>query len=95
MLLTLALLAVTGCPPPRHAAPAAPANAVTCSITSDPAGAGILIDGFDQGATPASIKLASGPHQLKLTKSGYFALDASFDVSSSSTSFNGKLVASH
>jgi eukaryotic-like serine/threonine-protein kinase len=49
------------------------------SVSSDPAGANILVDGRDSGrVTPAQINLEKGAHSVLLRKSGY--LDESMSV---------------
>ncbi|KQC03989.1 MAG: hypothetical protein APR53_04245 [Methanoculleus sp. SDB] len=42
------------------------------SVTSDPSGASVSLDGVDQGVTPLTISgISEGPHSLTLAKSGY------------------------
>ena len=46
----------------------------TYAVSSDPAGAAILLDGADTGqVTPAQISVAPGQHQLTLRKQGFVA----------------------
>jgi len=52
--------------------PPPPEPARTVRLTSDPAGAAIVLDGKDAGVTPATVTLASGaPGELRLTRRGY------------------------
>ena len=74
------------------AAPASPPVAqVKVTVTSDPAGASIAIDGTEtQQATPASLTLTAGRHRLRLSKRGFISQDvtlADADVRSGSLSY--------
>jgi serine/threonine protein kinase len=58
------------------------------SVTSEPVGAAILIDGRDTGkVTPAQVSVSTGSHQVALRKAGYF------DFSGSALGQNGQTVA--
>jgi len=63
-------------PPPQPAAPRV-AGSVSVSgavvrITSEPAGAGVVIDGRNRGKTPLELNdLEPGRHDVELTRSGY------------------------
>lgn len=52
------------------AAPAAAAATGTLSISSNPAGAVVLVDGYSRGVTPLSIPLNPGPHNVELRGGG-------------------------
>lgn len=67
-------------PTPRvRAEVAVSAGAVT--ITSEPSGAKVVVDGIERGTTPVEIRgLAAGRHELELTRSGYRAYSGSFSV---------------
>jgi len=47
----------------------APSNG-TVVVNTDPAGAAVVIDGEAHGTTPATAKLAVGPHTIELSKDG-------------------------
>lgn len=50
-------------------------------VASEPAGAGIAVDGKPQpGATPADVEIPPGHHTLHLTASGHDAVDKDVDV---------------
>ena len=63
------------------------------TITSQPSGASVIIDGMDRGTTPITLfDLTPGPHHLKYRLAGYEERDRFFDtnsspLTSSSTSF--------
>src|SRR4029079_8027356 len=42
----------------------------TVAVTTDPAGAAVVIDGEAHGTTPATATLKPGPHTLELSKDG-------------------------
>lgn len=52
----------------------------TVSITSNPLGASITIDGKDYGVTPKLINILIGRHTLELSKVGYSAETKTFEV---------------
>ena len=51
----------------------APASSQTgqVAISSTPEGADVLVDGAFVGNTPATLSLASGKHEIRLTLQGY------------------------
>jgi serine/threonine protein kinase len=58
------------------------------SVTSEPAGAMILVDGKESGkVTPAQVSVSTGSHQIALRKDGYF------EFSGSAVAQNGQTVA--
>lgn len=101
--LSLGLFA--GCeaagPAAGAAAPTPPqavrAGAAPVTITSDPTGASITIDGAIVGEAPLTITLNPGPHRLRATKSGYYpAPETRFQVSRDTPmTHQVTLVASH
>jgi hypothetical protein len=51
------------------------------SITSQPEGASVIIDGKDRGTTPITLfDLAPGRHHLKLRRAGYVERDRFFNT---------------
>ena len=75
-------------PPPSPApikavsapAPKAPEKA-RASISSDPAGADVFIDGVKAGSTPLSLdSIAPGSHQIKVSEDGYDAWTGSLEA---------------
>jgi hypothetical protein len=42
----------------------------TLVVESNPAGAGLLVDGQEQGVTPLTLKLKTGRHQVELRGAG-------------------------
>jgi len=61
-----------GCQKAARKASAQP-NIAQIEIASSPAGSDIEIDGKFVGSTPSLVKVSSGEHTVKLTKSGYTA----------------------
>jgi hypothetical protein len=57
---------------------------VLASITSDPAGAEIEIDGVFVGNTPSEISIQSGSHAVKITKKGFKPFERTMSVSTGS-----------
>ncbi len=54
--------------------PAAPTTAATLTVTSEPSGAEVYLDGKDTGKmTPSTFAVAIGTHAVKVTKDGYDA----------------------
>ena len=54
------------------------------TITSQPSGASVIIDGMDRGTTPITLfDLTPGPHHLKYRLAGYEERDRFFDTNSS------------
>ena len=91
-------LTATGCEPAtQQGLPAARPSAVSVTITTQPAGASIVIDGTPLGAGPLTVKLNPGPHRLKAAKSGYFSADQKLIVASGDAprSIELTLVSSH
>ena len=89
---------VTGCEPAaQQGLPAARPSAVSVTITTQPPGASIVIDGTPLGAGPLTVKLNPGPHRLKAAKSGYFSADQKLIVASGDAprSIELTLVSSH
>lgn len=65
--------------PPSTAASSQPAaKAVDVSVSSQPPGADILVDGIMRGNTPAEIKVEPGLHALELRRDGYLPWKTSF-----------------
>ena len=54
----------------RHFAPAAPAPLGTISVTTEPPGAEVEIDGAKRGLTPINLSLATGAHTLVVRGNG-------------------------
>ncbi len=50
------------------------------SLSTDPSGAKVIIDGKIKGITPITLTLPSGTHELILTKLGYHSLEATLQV---------------
>jgi PKD repeat protein len=74
LALVLATLIVAGfTTSPLLAAPPAGAGAAgTVSVTSDPAGAAVYVDGDFVGRTPVSVpRLSAGDHRVRVVKDGY------------------------
>lgn len=65
-LVALASRATTAIPPPTTRA-----VATTLSITSEPVGAAVFLDGRAIGVTPTTLAVDPGPHAIKLEKSGH------------------------
>lgn len=87
-----------GCEPAKVGGLAEPSrNAVEVTVTSEPAGATVVIDGTPLGPAPQTVKLNPGPHTVKAMKSGYFAQEQKLVVSSGEPApkLNLTLVASH
>ena len=72
-LALLTTLSVSGFSGALLAAPRAGAGAVgTLSVTSDPAGAAVYVDGDFVGQTPISVpRLSAGDHRVRVVKDGY------------------------
>ncbi len=64
-------------PAPRAAAGPRPST-IAVSVSSQPPGADILIDGIMRGNTPAEVKLEPGLHALELRRDGYLPWVTSF-----------------
>lgn len=55
------------------------------TVTSDPSGASVVIDGRTRGVTPLVVpELAAGRHELTLSRDGYRDYSTSFSISSQS-----------
>lgn len=96
--LVLALLGLGACEPAKLGGLPEPGpNAVEVTINTQPAGAGVVIDGTPVGNGPVTVKLNPGPHRVKAAKSGYFAADQKLVVASgeAAKAVELTLVASH
>ena len=73
-IFRLALLALTcaGCDAVPPARPAAGPRAIAVTLTSQPPGAVLLVDGSAVGESPQTVRLNPGPHRLRATLSGYY-----------------------
>ena len=58
---------------PAAAASNVSANEVTIQLASDPAGAGVSINGVLQGSTPGTFRVPAGPQQVEIEMDGYTA----------------------
>ncbi len=83
MVIVLGVLAAAGCgqaapqpmPPAATAPPVLPTlSLATLSISADPSGAQIAIDGQSRGASPVDLALAPGTHQVRTSAPGFSAL---------------------
>jgi hypothetical protein len=83
LVVVLGTLAAAGCgqaapqpvPPAATASPVSPTlSLATLSITADPSGAQIAIDGQSRGASPVDLALAPGTHQVHTSAPGFAAL---------------------
>jgi hypothetical protein len=82
-------------PPPRVEAARVAAGAVGFTVTTAPPGASVTLDGAPAGNTPVTLQLAPGTHTLKLTATGYFAVDGPVEVPAQGGTHHVPLVASH
>lgn len=57
-----------------------PASPARVTITSDPAGASVRVDGRDRGRAPVEIALPPGPHRIELHKPGWLASVRTIDA---------------
>lgn len=92
------MLGGLGCEPAKLGGLPEPGpNAVEVTISTQPAGAGVVVDGTPVGNGPVTVKLNPGPHRLKAAKSGYFAADQKLVVASgeAAKAVELTLVASH
>lgn len=62
------------------------------SLQSTPAGAGILLDGDETGATPATLEVLEGEHRLLLRAPGYSDLERTLTVTAGEPQDLGNLV---
>ena len=66
-------------PAVRFPAPRSPSGApIAVSISSQPPGADIIIDGIMRGNTPAEIKIEPGLHAIELRRDGYLSWKTAF-----------------
>ncbi|MBI5496857.1 MAG: PEGA domain-containing protein [Deltaproteobacteria bacterium] len=86
---------LAACPPPPLPVAARPAGAVDLCVASVPAGASVTADGTPRGTAPLCVGVLPGPHRVRLSKAGYFDLEARVEVSPTGGEFSGNLVASH
>ena len=56
-------------------------NGVELTVSTEPAGGVISVDGRLVGKSPQTFKLRAGPHRLSATLSGYFPLQQPVSVS--------------
>ncbi len=73
-----------------HAAAANPTTG-KISISSQPSGADIEVDGAFVGSTPSSIVLAAGEHQVVVKKSGYKTWERKLRISGGEISLSAEL----
>jgi hypothetical protein len=74
--------------------PAAAASGQTAiSIDSSPTGADIEVDGAFVGNTPSSVSVASGPHELTITKKGFTTWNRKITTTSGSIHISAELEA--
>jgi len=96
VVATLVFTCTAGCEPAKIELPDPGKNAVTITITTDPPGSTVSVDGVPVGLGPQTVKLRPGPHRLKALKSGYFAAEQRVVASSGYPKTIGlTLVASH
>jgi transcriptional regulator with XRE-family HTH domain len=55
------------------ATPSVPVASAALTITSDPPGARVLVDGIGRGATPLTVKYLSGATRIRVIKDGYIS----------------------
>jgi hypothetical protein len=67
------------------------AEAPKITVTSDPAGGDIEVDGNFVGNTPSAIDLTPGEHVIRITKSGYQAWERKMKVMSGSINVSAQL----
>lgn len=71
-----ALLVFGACEPAKtRSLPDPGPNPATLSVTSEPAGAQISVDGVTVGKAPQDVALKPGQHRVKAVMSGYFPLE--------------------
>ena len=79
-IIALVLAAASSaCPPPRLD-PGAQKGGVQFSWDSEPSGADISVDGIPRGMTPVTTSLTPGTHRVTMSKSGYFNLETTVEV---------------
>jgi hypothetical protein len=92
------LLALGACEPAKVGGLPEPGpNAVAVTLTAEPAGTSLVVDGTPVGKTPQTVKLNPGPHRVKGLLSGYFSAEQRIVVSSGAEApkVHLTLVASH
>jgi hypothetical protein len=68
-------------PAPPRVAGSISVEGSTVSITSEPSGAGVAVDGRNRGKTPLELNdMAPGRHEVELTRSGYRAYYGEFTI---------------
>lgn len=82
-------VAATQAPAPAPVVPAAP----KITVTSNPVGADIEIDGSFVGNTPSSVDMTPGDHVIRITKSGYAPWERKMKVMTGSININAELEA--
>ncbi len=71
---------------PTAAAKAAAGSAtVSISVTSNPPGAAVWIDGQERGTTPCSVKVSPGSARLTLVRAGYRSRTSPFEAEEGKT----------
>jgi len=95
--LSAALLFLASCEPAKtRALPDPGPNPATLSVTSEPPGAQISVDGVAVGKAPQEIAIKPGSHRVKAVMSGYFPLEQDLVLDAGGTqSVRLPLVASH
>jgi len=93
-LVLFLTVSASACPPPRLDAGAQKAGAVEFKLDSEPGGAEVVVDGIPRGTAPVTLHLTPGSHRVKLSKSGYFALESAVEVTAGGA-FTGRMMASH
>lgn len=90
-------LGFAGCEPAKtRSLPDPGPNAATLTLTSQPPGAQLTVDGVTVGKAPQTVKVKAGLHRVKAVMSGYFPLEQSFSMDADGTkTVDLPLVASH
>ena len=98
-LAAVLLVVAAGCEASGRgpALPAAMPGAAPVTITSEPTGVSVTVDGVIVGEAPLTISLNPGPHRVRGTKSGYYpAQESRIQVSrGEAQTHHLTLVASH
>ncbi|MBN1338808.1 MAG: PEGA domain-containing protein [Bacteroidales bacterium] len=67
------------------------ASGRTVTISSEPSGATLILNGKAEGATPKSVSVAFGENRVKLTKNGYVDFEERFNVTESQEKYLFKM----
>ena len=71
-VIAAAAFAFGGCEPAGPPLPPAGPNAIEVTVSSQPPGATVVVDGASLGTSPAKVKLNPGPHRARASMSGYY-----------------------